>query len=148
MQRPFSKVISRATQLGLYRSTSNNVIIKPFKNVLQRRAFSEEMTTKWKDHPHNARSYIFYDYAGWARRRPLVFLPNMFYFLDNYIFRSTPAYFTWIILMCFAWQRCIEMFVDWYWFKVNRYRLFTPEVLDNFPPEIDDADDDDDDDDF
>ena len=69
-------------------------------------------------------------------------------FLDNYIFRSSPAYWTFIILCAYFWESCIERMVDRYWQRSNRGRMFTPDVLDKFPPETEEEDDDDDDDDW
>ena len=90
--------------------------------------------------------YIFWDFAGSARRRKRVYIPGLMRFLDDYLFRSNASYFTFIILCTFFFESACERIVDLYWYRVNKDRLFTPEVLDRFPPEEEEEDDDDDDD--
>ena len=101
----------------------------------------------WKEHPHNNK-YIFFDFAGDLQRRSPMLVPAICRFLDNYIFRSSPAYATFIVLMAWFWESSMERIADWYWFRSNKGRLFTPDVLDKFPPEFEEEDDDDDDDDW
>ena len=91
--------------------------------------------------------YIFFDFAGDLQRRSPMVIPSICRFLDNYIFRSSPAYFTFIILCAYFFESTWERIADWYWARSNRGRMFTPDVLDKFPPEMDEEDDDDDDDD-
>lgn len=50
--------------------------------------------------------------------------------------------------MAYFWEVSAERLTDWYWARSNRGRMFTPDVLDKFPPEQEEDDDDDDDDDW
>mmetsp|Transcript_57355 Transcript_57355/g.51643 ORF Transcript_57355/g.51643 Transcript_57355/m.51643 type:complete len:141 (+) Transcript_57355:56-478(+) len=139
MNRPFSRVLSRAQSIGMYRS-----LHRP-KLPLLRTQMRFKHYQNWKEHPMNNK-YIFFDFAGDLHRRSPMIIPSICRFLDNYIFRSSPAYFTFIILCAYFWESTMERVTDWYWARSNKGRMFTPDVLDKFPPEVEEDDDDDDDD--
>eukprot|EP01084_Bolivina_argentea_P057590 105219_1 len=138
MTQPFSRILSRAQSIGVYRSLNRAKL--PLLRTQKRFRHYQD----WKKHPLNNK-YIFFDFAGDLERRPPMLIPAICRFLDNYIFRSSPAYFTFIILVAWFWESTMERITDWYWLRSNEGRLFTPDVLDKFPPDMDEDDDDDDD---
>eukprot|EP00483_Globobulimina_turgida_P002204 UN02206 len=139
MNRPFSRVVSQAKSIGMYRS-----MCRPRLSLLRTQKRFKHYQD-WKKHPLNNK-YQFFDFAGDLERRSPMIIPNICRFLDNYIFRSSASYATFVILGAYFWEVSMDRIADWYWARTNKGRLFTPDVLDKFPPDIEEEDDDDDDD--
>mmetsp|Transcript_21149 Transcript_21149/g.33961 ORF Transcript_21149/g.33961 Transcript_21149/m.33961 type:complete len:145 (-) Transcript_21149:243-677(-) len=140
MNGAFSRVLARAQQIGVYRSVSRSS-----RSSLLRTQIRSKHYQDWAKHPLNNK-YVFFDFAGELQRRPPMIIPFICKFLDNYIFRSSPAFATFVILMAWFTESTFERVTDWFWFRSNKGRLFTPDVLDQFPPEEEEEEDDDDDD--
>merc|ERR1719461_906832 len=103
MNKPFSRIVSRAQTLGMYKTMTQSKV--PLLRTHLQRRFKHYQD--WKKHPLNNK-YIFFDFAGDLERRSPMLIPNICRFLDNYIFRSSPAYATFIVLCAYFWESCME----------------------------------------
>ncbi|ETO32875.1 hypothetical protein RFI_04241 [Reticulomyxa filosa] len=110
-------------------------------NTKQKRGFADP--GEWQKLKFNSK-YVFYDFTRPVFHQRFKIVPITLKFLDDYFMRSNASYFTLIILGVIAYDKTVDQLVDWWWWRINKDRLFVPEVLDKFLPPAEEEEDDDD----